>query len=429
MNPNGGGIRNQYGVWLQERWLRSFVVPGIGKKNVAPLNKQFYAGQPKNGGFRSKKKKMEKKLGRKKFRAITSKEGPPTIETTKFYPESAYDNDDGAYAVTVANWAEFKERLTRDDPWRLERSRRVTGGGDIRYLSIQNQSEDVPEEDKSLSWLMSVDVGLRLRPIQKHLSAVVETRYLQAPKRTQEQVFTGPARTRSAYFLVDDLPFNTFFQYGLYRPLFGHYTPDHTALAQRQAGFTQRSLYRAITIGTAPNVPFFNVHLIQPQHGNATDQSQGYAFSFGLRAVSFGASAIASGWITTDRVTNLTKQMFAYSAGGALSRFVANVELLNFRQEIETERFAQGSVTTLETKARLWRENYAVYNFATSNLAYNFREGAVNENMIGVKSFPIVGTELEVLYITRTEDVSEAEGVEAQTNESKTIQTQLHVFF
>src|SRR5687768_10570096 len=45
VNPNGGGMRNRYGVWTQERWLRSFYLDWLktNKKAPAPYSEQRYA--------------------------------------------------------------------------------------------------------------------------------------------------------------------------------------------------------------------------------------------------------------------------------------------------------------------------------------------------------------------------------------------------
>ncbi len=78
---------------------------------------------------------------------------------------------------------------------------------------------------------MSFDMGVRYRPVREKLSFVFESRFLNIPGNSDlDQTFTTSSRVRSAYFIADDLMYNSWVMAGLYRPMFGNYTADHTLL-------------------------------------------------------------------------------------------------------------------------------------------------------------------------------------------------------
>ena len=108
--------------------------------------------------------------------------------------------------------------------------------------------------------------------------------------------------------MVDDLPYNVFVMYGsFYRPLIGNYSPDHTLLSQTilaNALGVGRAYnigpYEAISIGTAPNVPYANLHYINGTY-DTDDEMSGFAINTGLRFVSYGASVNYTYWNTADK--------------------------------------------------------------------------------------------------------------------------------
>src|SRR5690606_110709 len=137
-----------------------------------------------------------------------------------------------------------------------------------------------------------------------------------------DNIFTGTnaeSQVRSAYLLVDDLPYATYVMYGLYRPMFGHMTPDHTTLLNnlltadnRNGGHayndfradSAKMIHRALTIGGSPNVPFANIHYIMPIEDEtflskyALARDRGFALNLGGRFVTLGASFMLSWWST-----------------------------------------------------------------------------------------------------------------------------------
>ena len=115
---------------------------------------------------------------------------------------------------------------------------------------------------------MEMSFGLRYRPI-RHTHIVYESRFFGSPNGYGINEIPDSLRLRSLYVMVDDLPYNVFVMGGYYRPLFGRYTPDHTALQIMMASATtgaptntSRELWEAFSAGTAPNVPYLNVHYI-----------------------------------------------------------------------------------------------------------------------------------------------------------------------
>src|SRR5262245_43286653 len=47
VNPNGGGLRSQYGKWNEDRWLRSFRSDALkNAASFAPTEKQAYGVRP-----------------------------------------------------------------------------------------------------------------------------------------------------------------------------------------------------------------------------------------------------------------------------------------------------------------------------------------------------------------------------------------------
>ena len=386
VNPNGGGMRNQYGVWNSQRWLRSFRVESLGdKKSPAPLKEQKYAKQRRGGS---------KRIPKGGHRLVTTDDPHPD--------ESNHDRGDKAWAKTVKNRREFMERATVDDPYRLERSMRGYAGADYRYLHMIRA-----DKETSTSFPMALDLGVRMRPLPEHVSMVVEQRFMQGPAGLQRSTFTNhetlvtkPSQLRAAYVLVDDLPFNTYLMGGHFKPMFGHDSPDHTALHQRFKGFGQRSRFRAISVGTAPNVPFLYAHFLVPEHGADTKVS-GYSINAGGRFVTMGLAFMLSYWDTTatnSQSVKLGRKMVSLTGGGYAARTAFSWEWLYVRQEFEPEKFDAGNIYTLEAKLRAWRENYLTAGLTQSDIAPTMKKGSAQEVKLGVKSFPVSGVELDATY-------------------------------
>lgn len=444
VNPNGGGMRNRYGTWNQQRWLRSYKSKLTRDYSTpAPLEQQAYwskkvkafsaymtrnakrkdhvkAGRALRKGVKtSKRRNIAKKINRHQPTKFIKKTNPPE----KFYDQ--YSNLDWL-TITAKNRKELESRMPYDDPYKEERTMPAYFNGNLRYIYGQ-QERDVNGTSTStdMSFLMAADLGVRFRPFDWHkFSAVLETRYLNGPNGSDlEEGFTTGARVRSAYVLFDDLMWNTYFQAGLYRPMFGHYNIDHTALAQEASGLGARSVYKAVGFGAAPNIPFFVFNYIQPMANSNYSQDEGFVISAGGRFVTMGASTKVSFWSTEDKTTSTKRQMLSLTAGAAYKGFILNVEGLRVERDVNGT-IDKGSIITMEGKYQFYRENYAVLNFAVANTDRNLKEGSATEMMGGVKSFLLAGTELELLYINRN---SETKGT-GETKESM-IQLQGHLFF
>lgn len=410
VNPNGGGIRTHYGVWQQERWLRSFLSEFLGhEKTPAPLSRQAYANQPPGGSGGAP-------AGGYSLVTLDSL----TID------ESLYDRSDRQEKLTVQNGDEFMERVTTEDPLRKERRRWLSVGGDVRYQYI-DYDQGSPFSKTTLSYVSTADVGLRLKPFRRYLSLVIENRFIEKnpPNARIAELFnSGPnSVVRSLYALVDQLPFNTFVMSGRYFPLFGHYTPDRSSLLQSLSGFTQRSGYRAVTVGTAPNVPFLNLHFFGPQPGDGRDPARGFAWNLGGRFVTFGAYLMGSGWKSKSSTTQLRKDLYSFTGGMSHKRFTANFELLKVRRQI-TPGFARSRAYSLETKTRLWRQNYLALNFSKSNVSVTSAPGSAYELSYGFKNYLWPGMQLETTMNTLS---STTAGI--GTNKEKRLQSQFHFFY
>jgi hypothetical protein len=443
VNPSGGGLRNEYGMWNQQRWLRSFKSSTLASKGLpAPLKKQKYGSMPVK--INRRQLALYKKM---------AKDGAPLVVAPGVdYAEHAYDRSDKQEHITVKSRAEFLARLTKEDPWRLERQRHVFAGGDFRFMYFDG---DVPRQTGATAIKRSVDgigpmafdMGLKVRPTRENVSFVFESRFLNNPnipgQESLEWAFTAGSQVRSAYALVDDLPYNMYVQYGLYKPMFGHYNPDHSTLLNhlvysdnsspenigiqaRQA----RSINKVLTIGGSPNVPFVNLHWIQPMDSKSYPMSGegGFAVNLGGRFVTLGASFMLSYWSTkgyrlSTATQELKTEMMSASAGFAYKRFIINGDFSRIEKEFAPGAVDAGSVQTLESKYRLWRETYAFLNYASSNVNRSLKQGKAGEMAMGVKAFLTQGTEVEVQMVSRTDRNS------TSTVNSETLIGQVHFFF
>ena len=445
VNPNGGGIRNRYGAWAQQRWMRSMKsrflrdvstpAPLSAQKYWSPKVHKYSADQAKSlkkPRYISAAKRLNKSVKPSDQRIIAREDGVvgPTKTVKRAFPsENLYDQYSNLdwRTITAKNKKEFESRIPVDDPYREERSQRSYFGGDVRGLyGSYDRETNGTSASGDMSFLMSVDLGARFRPIDIHeLSFVVESRFLNDPaNRDIEDGFTSAAQVRSAYVLVDNLPWNSYAQAGLFRPMFGHYNVDHTSLASSISGLDQRAVFKSFGIGTAPNVPFAIVNFIQPMSNSSYSQDEGFVVAAGGRFVSYGASFKFSYWDTEDKAANSKKQMISFTAGGAYKGFILNLESLRVERDVAGVEDI-GNVLTLEGKYRFWRENYLVLNFATSNTDRSLKAGSAQEIMFGAKSFLYAGMELEGLYVLRDSTTDQP----LTEVKSSTIQIQGHLFF
>ncbi len=436
VNPNGGGMRNQYGKWVQERWLRSWdqnFVRG-SQPSPAPLPDQPYREVARNLVIQDRAARRDSGQG---LKAEDFPSEPPTMKTINYVdpPESLYDyHDYQEWKIVVPTEELFRLTIPENDPYLLERSLGIYASGGYRFLigQVNRSGEEFLTE---YAFPMAFDMGLRMRPLKYHqVSLVTEARFANGPQATRlEQAFTGQAQVKSAYVLVDDLAYNTYVQVGLQRPLFGHYSPDHTALAQRVSGLNQRSVYQTIGVGAAPNIPFGIINVIQPIQSPGFSKDQGFVATLGGRFVVLSASMMLSYWNTKApgllSGVPLEREMISLNIGGMYRRFIANLDLLRVRLEQDSNPglFNAGTVYTLETKYRLWRENYSVFNVAMGNTLPSLEPGSAQEIMLGAKSFPISGTELELLWVERSQKPQN--GDNGGASRESLVQLQFHLFF
>lgn len=418
VNPNGGGMRSQYGKWTQERWLRTYFVDGLltNKKKPAPFEKQSYF----NKEWAALVKKGET------LPEIQPPEKKPLLETVfdeEINPKR-YSRKHEVFDYTEVSPQIYDKQIPQVDPYNLERVFYLSGGADFRYFILDRVNNTPTMGKKFRAFPMAADLQLRFKPIREHLSLVTEARFLNGPGNSQlEKFFTSESQVRSAYVISDNLPYNSYVMAGLYRPLFGYYTPDHTTLAQTISGLGARSVFLAASVGTSPNVPFLNLHLIQPMAGRA--DTRGFAANFGGRFVTLGASFMFSYWRTQTKVgaVDLTRSMYSSTGGIQLGPVTANAEVLHVNQEYAPGSANGGDVFTIDTQTQLWREVYFLLGGGYSNIARNLGEGKGLEWQVGVKSYLIAGADLELLFINKKDTVASFETT------TQDIQFQIHLFY
>lgn len=445
VNPSGGGLRSEYGVWNQQRWLRSFTVDWFdNKKMPAPFKSQRYAQAAP-----VKPKKKENKNNPEPLKE-TPENGHPLVVTRDLdYNEKDYDRSDKQEDITIKSREDFLERLTQDDPYRIERRQSLFAGGDFRLLRFSQTVTDANNLKSSDSYLMpmSMDIGVRAKPLKmQNVQLVFEHRYYNYPgtmdnNRTEPEWITSSdgSGTRSTYLLINDLPYASYIQYGVYRPLFGINSPDHTTLSQSMMytrdtseGVTNigmdSALYinNALTIGASPNVPFFNLHFIKPNPNSNFPQDEGMAVNLGGRFVSYSFSTMLSYWSTKTKIgtAEIGKKMLGLNFGGMLEKLVFNADFTQIEKETLGGGLDRGQVNTLELKYRVWREIYLMLNHAQSNTTRTLKNGSARETMMGVKSILTPGTEVELLSVMR-EDSSATAGNTSRNQ----FQAMVHLFF
>lgn len=420
VNPNGGGMRNQYGLWNQQRWLRTMASSKLqNKKAPRPHYKQPYM-----------KSKSKKKLPPGKFTSTTALSFSEREYSNKVYKD---------WHKNAPNKNAFLNRIPLKDPYRLERSRLVYASGDFRYLYGKVKSDTT--EDRDINFPMSLDVGIRIRPIKEKLSFVTESRFFNAgPSHSDpDYLFTSGSFMRSAYMLIDDVFYNSFLMYGMYRPMFGNYIADHNALSQKITGMNQFATFKALGIGTAPNVPYANIHIIRPVVGydptavqtNSTtlrQDNEGFVLNMGARFVTYSLSFNLTYWDTSRPGDTLlddkAKQKFIVAhAGGKLKRNLFGLEFVNFDRESDPGVSNGGTIFTFEYKLRYFRENFITANYAVSNVTETLGEGSASEVSIGNKSFLYPGTEIEFVYAVRENQTK------TTVSKTTTMQLQAHLFF
>lgn len=430
VNPSGGGMRNSYGVWNQQRWLRSFKSEMFESKNSpAPFKTQVWGNKSKN----------------KKSYA------PPPLYVVKEIEldEKNYNRYDHQELIVAKSKDEFLARIPAEDPYMTERKEWIFASANFRFINFDQKLTNAALVTTQETYMlpMSLQLGVRVKPInKKNVNLVFEHQYYNFPGQNGN-VRTDPnwiaasdgSRVKSSYLLIDDLPYNSYIQYGLYRPLVGMNTPDHTSLAQSMMYATgtdegvtnipaDSSLYvaNALSLGMTPNVPFLNVHLIKPVANPAFPQDDGFAVNLGGRFVRHGFSAMLSYWKTKGiaGALEVNKGIAGLNVGAVYKNLIVNADVTQIRKEYSNGALDKGDVQTIELKYRIWREIYAEASLARANTTRTLKEGSTNEFMFGVKSFLIPGTEFEILSISRDDN-----SVSAGKYTRNQMQMMLNLFF
>jgi len=443
VNPNGGGMRNAYGKWNSQRWLKSGNLKSWihGKKTPAPRHFQPYASKyPKS----VRPKKIVKKT-QKYFK----KKGRSRLITLKGHikNESIYDKyNDNSAEYTAKDEAEFKTFMTRKDPYFVEKRQPILTNTELRFLVLSNSGDarpaDAPttigyQDDFGLG-VMALDFGFRYKPfLNKGWSLVFEHRYLNSPYIEEWNAIFRSGITRSAYFMYDDLPYNTYVMGGVYRPMFGNHSSNHRSLrevlafgysqpgSQARARFGGSAVvrYEGLSMGSAPNVPFYNIHyLTKTGVDGITDGSTGLVVNAGLRFVTLGASAVASYW-STENDEGLSKTMYAGTLGGHYKGFTLNFESLVYDEEFEVGKSNRGLVNTLEIKKRVFKETYLTATYASASTSRTQAEGSSSDMSIGYKAFVLSGLELDLSYWAHSDTSNQIK------TDWSSAQLQVHLYF
>jgi hypothetical protein len=364
--------------------------------------------------------------------------GVPLVDQMAPSDEALHDRSFGNEKKMAGDRDEYLYWVPEEDPWRQMGQTKFNAGGDARWLFASMES--TVGDKKSESWsnfLMAADFAMEFRPIYRNVHLVNETRITGTPSHAVqlEQTINSHVRTRSLYVLVDDLPWNSFVMAGYYRPLFGNQVPDHDALAQRMQAFVlsgspnaQDLSFNAVTMGTAPNVPYFNLHLIQNRVGDTDDHTQGIGTNFGLRFVTLGLSTNYSYWRTIDdrgEAGLIDVAMHSINSMLMVKRTIVSYEVVSFTRDNDIEDFREGAVHTIETMTKAWKEVYGLFSFAISNTSAEVTDGAATQIKTGVRGFMLPGVESSLTYAYDIDDNT--------TKKVKTKRTgfnwQIHTYF
>jgi hypothetical protein len=393
VNPNGGGMRSFYGKWNEQRWLRSFTFEHRTQKNAPlPYKEQLYA---------QKNTIVDPDA--------TTRPQPLMGHKQMDFDEKLFDRRDGREWVLSRSREEFEEGIPLEDPYRDFDLSTSDGTVALRQMSFQSHFQGKREWR---SFIMNVDMGMRFRPLYKNLHLVSEWRLLGDPRKTVPDSMVKKPVVRSLYLMVDDLPFNVFVMTGYYLPLFGHFIPDHTHLMQRlissahvgHGASAYRLLFKATSIGTAPNVPYFNLHRIQDSlvRDPASPPVQGWAINAGLRFVTLGASLNYSVWQTEqkprtdpsqnreDFATKVLMHSINATSTLAFNRWYLGIDLVSIEKDT-AESFRRSGLLNLDSRLRLWREFYMTNSWTYARTDDKLMPGYAKQFQWGIQSFLLQG--------------------------------------
>jgi hypothetical protein len=417
-NPNGGGLRHAYGKWNSQRWLRSARSLILGHKAApAPYEKQGYHPENQRGS------------------AKNSKTAQLNTTDTTHPATAAYGREHTPEEKTAPSLSAFLDHVPAEDPYYQRRQNPVTGGLDVRLQWLRQQE---PTTESGRLFAMAGDFGLAIRPWVHNVHLVYESRFLGHPAGPPLDEQISSAQTRSLYVLVDDLPFNSYAMGGYYTPLLGNDGPDHTRLSRRMVAtaltgnprVTYNLLYKTFSVGTAPNVPYVNLHRIEKriQPGSSPTSEEGYALNTGLRFVTLGASVNYSTWRLQNRSTPLRDTRILLQSLYLSSTLWRDRWYLGWEgilTEVERSRdFYRATVQTLESRLRLYREWYATVEIAQANSDETLQPGQALQQKYGVRTFLWPGVDWSAHYVI---DRYETDGQSRKPRHY--LASQLHLFY
>lgn len=332
--------------------------------------------------------------------------------------------------------------IPEGDPVRENDTRLVLAGGDLRYLrfNTKTSSTDIATgatttTSNDFSVPMAADVGVQVKPT-RHVSIVIEARFMNGPSGTDsrsewDNVFepiSSPSQAlgRSAYIMVDDLEYNTYFIYGLFRPMFGYYDPDHTNLYNRLSygqNASMKAVAKGVTFGTADNTPYANISLIQPT-ATTLNQNTGAIVNIGAHFGNFGMNA--SYWNTKSSVTTTveaTRRMTALGLSGMWGSWIASLDMNRILRDRNDAGMDAGTVFQILNRIKLWRETYLILNYFNANVAADLSLGSSSESQIGFRSFLLSGVDLELLSSQLKDKTATKDSVEDR------LSFQMHLYF
>lgn len=441
VNPNGGGLRSFYGKWNEDRVLRSWVVgsdkSSLHKPGFQKRSKQVYGKKPYT-------KIPPKKLKSKKFKKFIENEGYPIVTSSSTdVLDKDHDRFENPYHRTAKSLVEFLYQVPDGDPYRETLKTKFDGGSDLRWQYASGSVEvdnagDVTKTDKDLNFFMTGDFGLRYRPVYRKYHLVYEARMIgNTDESTSVRSTLSRAQTRSLYLMVDELPYNVFVMHGFYKPLFGNYSPDHTLLSQKMLGSAiglgsvyNSPAFETTSIGTAPNVPYANLHVITGSLNEAIDDYSGLVLNTGLRFVSYSASANYTYWQSEGEISAGNKRSttaHSLHLAGKLGRFIMNYEFALFEAEQESETATtslEGNVHFIDLNVQLFKEIYGVFQYSMAGSTESLAEGSATQYKIGSRAFLLPGLEFQLLLENQE---TKFDGVD-QSIVSNFITSQLHMF-
>jgi len=434
VNPNGGGLRSHYGKWTENKWLRTMNVAGLKQDlNFAPRKDQIYGKKP----WESIQSQVQEPTSSLKSKIIN--QGLPLVETKALMNEPDYGVADNPYTVIASTEEQYLYQVPQKDPWREMGLSKVDAGGDFRWM-VNSFTDKVPDgvKKRSQNFLMAGDISVRSRPFYRNFHIVYESRILGNPSEDAllKDAFNN-LMTRNAYVMYDNIPYNTFIMAGLYRPIFGNSTPDHNALGQRllaaaqgiSGGMYKAPPFTAMTLGTAPNVPFANVHLITGTTDKANWQSQsGYGANLGLRFVSFGAAGTYSFQKTkgiNSKSEEVISNLHSLGVAATLARTTATYEAMSYSIDNKQIALKVGGTHNFDTYTRVFGETYLNLAFASGNVAIDLSPGESYQIKAGIRSFVLSGVDVQLAF----ESTESKSSIEDEIKKTYGITSQLHLYF